>query len=162
MGPKLNGASLRGTDPLCQKALATAKKVASLAEAVQTLKHEEQRPQTEHAAELKKTFGRSTGKAQQLVASWRNLVSKAEIKACAGNSTRAAPQRGQGVGSAGEISDGSLPSAIVLLAGLPITMTRISTWKPAPASVSAILKSALRLALLEECKEGARGIRCAA
>ena len=72
----LNGASLRGTDPLCQKALATAKKVVSLTEAVQTLKHEEQRPQTEHAAELKKTFGRSTGKAQQLLASWRNLVSK--------------------------------------------------------------------------------------
>jgi hypothetical protein len=70
MGP------LSGARTLCQKALATAKKVVSLAEALQTLKHEEQRPQTEHAVELKKTFGRSTGKAQQLVASWRNLVSK--------------------------------------------------------------------------------------
>lgn len=57
----LNGASLRGTDPLCQKALATAKKVVSLAEAVQTLKHEEQRPQTEHAAELKKNVRKIDG-----------------------------------------------------------------------------------------------------
>ena len=76
-------------------ALAATGKVASLAEAVQTLKDEEQRLQTLKDEEQRlqtadaelKTFAistgpLSTGQAQQLLASWRNLVPKgAEIKA---------------------------------------------------------------------------------